>query len=265
MSEPRAPGHTYGEALNIDPLLRLQQPFSPENPHHDELQYVVIHQCSELWFKLMLHELDAVSARTRQGDVREAARLLRRVTQIVGLIDQGFHLMESMTARDYAAFRDNLFGGSGFQSAQFREVEIALGCHRPATLNQPAFTPEERERIAWRLAQPNLWDSFVAAMRQAGYAVPDRAEAEADPGAAAQVLTALKAMYTDGAHPDLQALSEEMSALENAMALWRTHHALMAERAIGSKQGTGGEGVEYLYRSARVRCFPELTAIRGLL
>jgi tryptophan 2,3-dioxygenase len=252
------PGRTYGEALQIGPLLRLQQPFSPESPHHDELQYVIIHQCSELWFKLLLHELDAVCERALQGNLREAARLVRRSLQIVGLIDQGFSLMESMTAHDYAAFRPHLFGGSGFQSAQFREVEIALACHRPATLHQSAFTPEEQERIALRLGRPTVWDYFVAAMRHCGYEMPGRAgeqEAEA-------ALAALREMYVGGAHPDLRDLAEELSALDNALLVWRTHHAAMAERAIGSKVGTGGEGVEYLYRSARIRCFPELMAMR---
>lgn len=253
-------GITYGGALKIDELLKLQQPFSAL-PVHDELQYVIIHQCSELWFKLLLHELDAVVQELLAGDIGLAARLLRRATKIVGLIDQGFGLMETMTARDYALFRPNLTGGSGFQSAQFRELEIVLSCHRPETLNQPAFTEEEKARIARRLAEPNLWDGYLAAMRRRGYAMPDRQ----DKARADEALLLLCEMYANGPDVDLRDVSEELTALDNALTLWRTHHAIMAERAIGGKEGTGGEGVEYLYKTARRRCFPELFAFRTYL
>jgi tryptophan 2,3-dioxygenase len=250
---------TYGGALHIDELLRLQQPFSA-TPAHDEMQYIIIHQCSELWFKLLLHELTTVVAELQSGDLGLAARLLRRSTKIVKLIDDGFTLMETMTAYDYAEFRPNLAGGSGFQSAQFRELEILLGCHRPETLHQPAFTETEAARIAQRLQAPTVWDGFVAAMKRCGYAMPTRAEAQGETAAAV-----LHAMYAGGSHPQLREVSEELCALDNAVSLWRTHHALMAERAIGSKVGTGGEGVEYLYRTARIRCFPELLQIRSQL
>ncbi|MFZ5815902.1 MAG: tryptophan 2,3-dioxygenase family protein [Bacillota bacterium] len=257
-------GPSYGEILNIQALLSLQRPLSPVN-HHDELQYVVVHQVSELWFKLLLHELERVREEMASGDLARAAHLLRRSHQIVGLLDQGFALLETMTAYDYAQFRPSLTGGSGFQSAQFRELEILLGCHREFTLNQPAFTPEEQARIQRRLGEPTLWDGFVAAMRRHGYPMPTRAEAGADPAAAKRVEQVLLQMYQGGAHPRLQELSEELAALDNAILRWRTHHALLAERAIGGKVGTGGEGVEYLYKTARIRCFPELIALRALL
>lgn len=272
-------GITYGSALNIEQLLQLQKPFSAD-PVHDEMQYVIIHQCSELWFKLLLHEVDEVVRLLGTGDCRQAARLLRRCVQIVGIVDQGFRLMESMPAYEYARFRGSLMGGSGFQSAQFREVELALGYPRELPLEQAAFTEAERARIAHRRQAPSLWDVFVGAMRQCGYAMPSRGEvAEAGAGgAAAQAggagptekgerpdLGALREMYQSGAFPDLRDVSEEMAALDNAMLLWRTHHAAMAERAIGNKVGTGGEGVEYLYRSARGRCFPELFEMRTAL
>lgn len=258
------PGPTYAELLNVGPLLQLQHPLSPIG-HHDELQYVIVHQTSELWFKLLLHELAAVRDEMIAGHLHRAVHLLRRSTQIVQLLDQGFSLLESMTAYDYAQFRPALMGGSGFQSAQFRELEILLACHRPQTLNQQAFTPEEQARIQGRLREPTLWDGFVAAMRRHGYAMATRAEAEADPAAAEVSEKALHAMYRGGAHPDLRDLSEQLAALDNALSLWRTHHAIMAERAIGNKVGTGGEGVEYLYRAARIRCFPELMALRTTL
>ncbi|MDF2630911.1 MAG: Tryptophan 2,3-dioxygenase [Symbiobacteriaceae bacterium] len=267
-------GITYGSALNIEQLLALQKPFSAD-PVHDELQYVIIHQCSELWFKLLLHEVDEVVKLLGAGDCRQAARLLRRCVQIVGVIDQGFSLMETMPAYEYARFRPNLMGGSGFQSAQFREVELALGYQRELPLEQPAFTEAERARLGARRRGPSLWDAFVGAMRQCGYAMPDRAPgggaddggvAGAGPGAAARPdLLALRTMYQSGAHPDLRDVSEELVALDNAMLMWRTHHAAMAERAIGSKVGTGGQGVAYLYRSARGRCYPELFEVRTLL
>jgi len=262
--EPRANRPSYGEILKIGPLLELQHPLSPQN-HHDELQYVIVHQASELWFKLLLHELETVRDEALTGDPWRAARLLRRCTQIVGLIDQSFSLLETMTAYDYAQFRPSLSGGSGFQSAQFRELEILLACHRSFTLSQPAFTEAEKARIERRLAEPTLWDGFVTAMRRHGYNMPSRAEVAADPARAEQVTAALQAMYAGGDHPALRELAEEMAGLDNALLLWRTHHAVMAERAIGNKVGTGGEGVEYLYRSARIRSFPELIALRTVL
>jgi tryptophan 2,3-dioxygenase len=237
--------NSYGDALNIEALLQLQGPFSPQTPHHDELQYVIIHQVSELWFKLLLHELDEVGRLLRAGQSWEAARLLRRATRIVGLIDGGFGLMETMDAGDYAAFRPNLSGGSGFQSAQFREVELALGCARAETLNQSAFTAVERERLAQRQSSPSLWDSFGALLGARGY------------GAGAEDLG--KAYQ----EPDLRAVMEEMTGLDNALLQWRFHHAVMAERAIGSAVGTGGAGVEYLYQTARTRAFPALMAFRA--
>lgn len=237
--------NSYGDALNIDALLKLQGPFSAETPHHDELQYVIIHQVSELWFKLFLHELDQIGNLLRDGLTWEGARLLRRATKIVTLIDGGFGLMETMDAGDYADFRPNLSGGSGFQSAQFREVELALGCARPETLGQKAFTEAERARIAARQAGPSLWDSFVALLRQRGYSAEEGA---------------LRAAYRE---QDLRAVIEEMTALDNALLQWRFHHAAMAERAIGASLGTGGAGVEYLYRSARTRAFPALMAMRA--
>lgn len=257
-------GPTYGDLLKIGPLLQLQGPLSPSG-HHDELQYVIVHQVSELWFKLLLHELGAVRDEMSSGDLHQALHLLRRSIQIVRLLDQGFSLLESMTAYDYAQFRPSLMGGSGFQSAQFRELEVLLACHRPQTLNQPAFTPDEQARIQRRLQEPSLWDGFVAAMRRHGYAMANRAEAEASPEAAQRSQNALREMYSTGAHPILRLLAEELTALENGLAIWRTHHALMAERAIGNKVGTGGEGVEYLYRTARTRCFPELMTLRTTL
>lgn len=258
------PGPTYSELLNVGALLQLQRPLSPLG-HHDELQYVIVHQVSELWFKLLLHELEAVRDAMSHGDLHQAVHLLRRSAQIVKLLDQGFSLLESMTAYDYAQFRPSLMGGSGFQSAQFRELEILLACHRPQTLNQTAFTPEEQARIHRRLREPTLWDGFVAAMRRHGYEMATRAEAEASEEAAGRSEKALRTMYSGGAHPTLRVLSEELAALDNAMAIWRAHHAIMAERAIGNKLGTGGEGVEYLYRTARIRCFPELMALRTAL
>lgn len=234
---------SYGDALRVEELLQLQGPFSAAEPHHDELQYVIIHQVSELWFKLFLHEIDEIGRLLRAGQPWEGARLLRRATRIVTLIDGGFGLMETMDAGDYAQFRPNLSGGSGFQSAQFREVEIALGCARPETLEQAAFTEAERERIAGRLGAVSLWDSFLELLEIRGYSPAQLGEA-----------------YQE---QELRAVIEELTGLDNALLQWRFHHAAMAERAIGSAKGTGGAGVEYLYQSARLRAFPALMAMRA--
>jgi tryptophan 2,3-dioxygenase len=259
--------NSYGDALQVEALLQLQRTFSPQEPHHDELQYVIIHQVSELWFKLFLHEVDEIGRLLRAGDSWAGARLLRRATRIVGLIDGGFGLMETMDVGDYAAFRPNLSGGSGFQSAQFREMEVALGCARPETLNQEVFTPAERERLAQRQGAPSLWDSFVELLGKRVQPQAASTEAGTEAGTQADLRAASEAADLRAAYgeADLRAVMEELTALDNAIALWRFHHATMAERAIGAAVGTGGAGVEYLYQSARLRAFPALFAMRTAL
>jgi tryptophan 2,3-dioxygenase len=253
----------YGELLQLERLLPSSEP-SSRPIHHDELQFIIVHQCCELWFKLMLHELDAVCEHLSSERVLEATRLLRRCSSIIHAIDEGFEVMASMTARDFAAFRWRLRGMSGFQSAQFRELEVVLGRHRPGSTQQRVFTERERLRIARRLEQPGLWSHFVHALQRAGYDMADRTDAH-DPERNARVQNALRAMYTGGAHPELREFSEELVSFDGAFKLWRSHHAVIAENAIGAKPGTGGEGVDYLYRQARERCFPELVEMRSSL
>jgi tryptophan 2,3-dioxygenase len=255
---------TYADALRLEQLLPLAEPYF-ESPHHDELEFVIIHQCTELWFKLLLHELDAVGAHLSAERLGEAMRLLRRCRRIVELIDGGFDLMGSMTAHDFVAFRDRLMGRSGFQSAQFRELEISLGRYRSEGVRQSAFTAAENQRLAHRLAEPDLWQRFVDAMRRAGYEVVSRSVAARDPQLAERGREALREMYVGGRHPQLRELSEELVALDTALLVWRSRHALMAENVIGSKPGTGEQGVNYLYRQARVRFFPELIELRSSL
>ncbi|HEX6989327.1 MAG TPA: tryptophan 2,3-dioxygenase family protein [Bacillota bacterium] len=268
MDASRRDGHpgdiTYAGVLNIDDLLRLQRPLSSE-PSSEELLFVIVHQVTELWLKQALADLDRAYGAMTGSDLPLALRLLRRATEIVRVIDRGFAVIEALPAYEYRRFRPWLRGGSGFQSAQFREFELVLGIRRDFALDQPAFTEPERRRIQNRLHGPNLWDGFVAAMRANGCSLPDRAQAAADLAARQRVRQMLRELYVSGDAPLLRDLAEAMVELDSAVAVWRHRHAVMADRQIGTKTGTGGYGVEYLYRSARLRAFPELWDLRAYL
>jgi len=255
---------TYGQVLNIEALLELQDPLS-DQPTSEELLFVIVHQTTELWLKQALADLGEARDAAAGDDLPLALRLLRRATEIIRVIDRGFALIEALPAYEYRRFRPWLRGGSGFQSAQFREFEILLGVRRDFALDQPAFSEAERGRLARRLQEPTLWDAFVTAMRQAGLALPDRPQAARDPAAAERVRDILRDLYVTGDPPLLRDLAEALIELDSAVAIWRHRHALMADRQIGTKTGTGGYGVEYLYKSARIRAFPELWELRAFL
>ncbi|MFO7247100.1 MAG: tryptophan 2,3-dioxygenase family protein [Thermaerobacter sp.] len=255
---------TYAGVLHLHQLLSLQQPLSRE-PSSEELLFVVVHQVTELWLKQALADLERARDAMTGGDLPLALRLVRRATDVVRVIDRGFALIEALPAYEYRRFRPWLRGGSGFQSAQFREFEILLGIRREFALDQPAFSAEERRRIQERLRAPGLWDGFLAAARAQGLDLPGREQAAADPEARDRVLETLRELYLTGNPPLLRDLAEALVELDSAVALWRHRHAVMADRQIGSKPGTGGYGVEYLYRTARIRAFPELWEVRAYL
>jgi tryptophan 2,3-dioxygenase len=253
---------TYGRYLEIPTLLSLQKSLS-EPAHHDEPLFIIIHQVYELWFKLVLHEVDSAVAELDADRVGEGTRLLRRVVEIQRLLVHQVRILETMRPQDFLGFRYHLNPASGFQSVQFREVEMALGLKDAALLGHLRCEPEERERLQRRLVAPSLGDALDALLRRRGFAGPPLTPGE--PAAPADWrLQALVEIYNEpDRHADLNALAEVLVEMDECLALWRAHHVQMVERMIGAKRGTGGsEGVTYLRSTLPKRAFPDLWRVR---
>ena len=256
---------SYGSYLKLPELLSLQVPRA-QPVHLDEMQFIIVHQAFELWFKLVLHELDETFAAVGRGDLREATHLVRRVTQIVQLWLKQIHILETMRPTDFLRFRSLITPASGLQSWQFREIEFASGLQEPRFLT--LFEGEVRKRLETRLAAPTLWDAFLRALAQAGLDIGEgRAES-------------LLSIYTEPRHEALRDLAEALIEYDEYLALWRAHHIHMVSRMIGGKPGTGaslvqstlkggepmgGQGVDYLMSTLSKKCFPELWAMRTRL
>ncbi len=249
---PRDP-LTYGSYLKVPQLLSLQQPLSSP-PEHDEELFIIIHQVYELWFKLMLHELDTAIGCLREDRVAEATRLLGRVLEIQRVLVGQVSVLETMRPQDFLAFRYHLNPASGFQSVQFRELEFALGMKDAAILSRLRCEPEEMSRLEARLRGESLNGAFEALLSRRGFAM----------GTAEERAAACAALYAEAdRHADLNALAEALMDLDESLSRWRFHHLQMVERMIGSKPGTGGsEGVSYLATTLGKRAFPELWQAR---
>lgn len=246
---------TYGSYLKIPQLLSLQQ-LRSEPPVHDELLFIVVHQAYELWFKQLLFELEA--ARDAMGaDRPERARhLLSRVRAIEQVLIEHIEVLETMTPQDFLEFRAVLAPASGFQSAQFRELEFLSGLQDERFLDDMAASTEERDRLVRRLGEATLWDAFESLMRVHGFAMPDD---DAEARAASLVAMAIE-------RGEVFAVSEGLLDHDETLARWRFLHVLMVEREIGAKRGTGGSsGVGYLRSTLDKRCFPELWGLRSRL
>ena len=256
---------SYGLYLKVTELLSLQQSrSSPE--HHDEPLFIIVHQVYELWFKLVLHELDSAHALVERDGVGEATRLLRRVVQIQHVLVEQIKVLETMRPQDFLGFRYHLNPASGFQSIQFRELEFALGLKDRELLASLVCEPEDRARLERRLAASSLSDAFDRLLERRGF---PRAPVPAPaPDGRSQPeewrLNALEAVYGEPErHTDLGALAEVLVDIDEALALWRAHHVQMVERMIGAKRGTGGsDGVGYLRSTQSKRAFPDLWRVR---
>jgi tryptophan 2,3-dioxygenase len=254
---------TYSTYLKIDELLSLQQPVS-DGPEHDETLFIVIHQVYELWFKQFLHEIDFLKGRLEEGDVPRALHTMKRILTILKVAVAQIDILETMTPLEFLSFRERLESGSGFQSFQFRELEFVLGMKRPAALDRYPAGSAHRERLARRLAEPTLWDSFLRLLVQKGHAVPAEALSR-DVTRPVEEVPALHpvliALYrTD---PMTSVLCERMVDLDEGLQEWRYRHVKMVQRTIGTKRGTGGsEGAAYLMTTLNQSLFPDLWAIR---
>ncbi len=268
MAKPEPPtGLSYPSYLKLPELLSLQEP-KTQPAHLDEMQFIIVHQAFELWFKLVLHELDETFLALGRGDLREATHLVRRVTQIERLWIDQIHILETMRPTDFLRFRAVLTPASGLQSTQFREIEYASGLRDPRFLEFHRGDPEAAKRLEARLKAPSLWDAFLAVL--------DRAGLDAGEGRA----RALQAIYAEPRHEALRDLAEALIEYDEYLALWRAHHIHMVSRMIGGKPGTGhklvqgtlkggepmgSQGVDYLASTLTKKCFPELWEARTFL
>ncbi|WAL67007.1 tryptophan 2,3-dioxygenase family protein [Amycolatopsis cynarae] len=240
---------TYTSYLALDEVLAAQRPRSAE---HDEMLFVIIHQVYELWFKQLLHELRYLQQRLADGDTARAIRTLRRVLTILKVAVAQIDVLETMTPSQFAGFRARLEAASGFQSAQFRELEAVLGRRDDGAVEHYPAGSEARERIAAAMAGPSLFESFVAYLGGQGYDV------------AGGIREALLRVYRDDAGPAL--VSEHLVDLDEGLQEWRYRHVKMVERTIGDKAGTGGSsGAGYLRSTLFQPLFPELWSLRRTL
>ncbi|HEY8525869.1 MAG TPA: tryptophan 2,3-dioxygenase family protein [Acidimicrobiales bacterium] len=263
MTDP-SPALTYGSYLALDEILSAQRPRSDE---HDEHLFIVIHQVYELWFKQLLHEAAHLQRRLEAGDTAHALHTLRRILTILKVAVAQVDVLETMTPRQFLGFRDRLEAASGFQSAQFRELEAVLGRRdRRVVDNYPAGSPA-RERIAAAMARRSLFDSFVRYLATQGYDVPAEAvdrdvRRPAEPSPAVQRL--LLRVYRDDGEP--AQVAERLVDVDEGVQEWRYRHVKMVERTIGARPGTGGSaGVGYLRATLSTPVFPDLWAVRSEL
>jgi tryptophan 2,3-dioxygenase len=253
---------TYDQYLQVRPLLSLQKCLS-DPPHHDEPLFIIIHQVYELWFKLVLHEVDSALAELDADRVGEATRLLRRVVEVQRLLVHQVRILETMRPQDFLGFRYHLNPASGFQSVQFREVEFALGLKNAEMIQHLRCEPDERARLERRLAEPSLGDALDALLRRRGFAGPPLTPGGASEPAEWRLQALVQVYEHPDTHADLNALAEVLVEVDECLALWRAHHIQMVERMIGAKRGTGGsEGVTYLKGTLARRAFPDLWRVR---
>ncbi|RJO76373.1 tryptophan 2,3-dioxygenase [Nocardia panacis] len=259
-----SPALTYGAYLALDELLNAQKPRSEE---HDEMLFIVIHQVYELWFKQLLHELGRLQNKLEAGDTPHALHTLRRILSVFKVIVAQIDVLETMTPRQFTSFRARLDASSGFQSAQFRELEAVLGRRDPAAYAHYPAASAGRARIEAAMARPSLYDSFLHYLAKQGYAVPaellERAVASpAEPSPEMQRI--LLSVYTDdGAAAQV---AERIVDLDEGMQEWRYRHVMMVRRTIGDKPGTGGSsGADYLRDTLFRPIFADLWAVRSQL
>ena len=248
---------TYGSYLRLPELLAQQVP-QADPPAHDELLFITVHQVYELWFGQLLHELEAIRDAMIAGETWRARHLLRRVHAVDRLLIAQVDILETMTPQDFLEFRTALTPASGFQSVQYRELEFLAGLKDERYLARfRGETEAERDRLRRRLAEPSLWDAYLALLAARGLS------ASSD----AQVLESLTVVARDRAqYDDLWELAEDLLTHDELAGLWRSRHVAMVERQIGTKSGTGGStGAPYLRSRVPVHYYPLLWELRDFL
>jgi tryptophan 2,3-dioxygenase len=254
---------TYAGYLRLEELLSLQRPRS-EPPEHDETLFIVIHQVYELWFKELLHEFEKVNADFRTGDLFGAIGTFKRVRMIMKTLVGQLDVLETMTPLSFASFRDRLETASGFQSAQFREMEFLLGRKRAEMARHFTQGSVWRRRLDRRLRERSLVDHFHDFIAARGVRIPEEVSKRdvAEPTVPnPEVQAGILRLYRE--HPEVAILMELMVDVDEGFQEWRYRHVKIVERTIGNKPGTGGSsGIEFLRRTLFQPLFPDLWAIR---
>jgi len=258
---------SYGDYLGLNQILHAQHPLSP---NHNEMLFIIQHQTSELWMKLMLHELQAVREQIRKDELPPAFKMLARVARIMDQLVHAWDVLATMTPPEYTAIRPYLGASSGFQSFQYRELEFILGNKNANMLAVHQVVPEHHALLERELRSPSLYDEAVRLLARSGLPV-SQARLDADPTKPTahddSVLAAWLEVYRDPEqHWALYELAEKLVDMEVAFRTWRFRHVSTVERIIGFKTGTGGTaGVSYLRKMLDVVLFPELFALRTAL
>lgn len=257
---------SYNKYLRVADLIGLQDCLS-DPQHHDELLFITIHQAYELWFKQILHEIDAANVLMNEDRLAAAARTLRRVVEIEKLLVNQIHLLETMAPINFLGFRDQLNPASGFQSMQFREIEFASGLKHQSLLNEFREDEFAQSRVQKRFEAPTLGHTFYAALRRRGLDAPASDDSGGDQerrksyGKRTQAVLEILTHFEE--HFEEFQLAEALLEHDEYFSLWRSHHIKMVERMVGTKRGTGGsEGVGYLQTTLDKKFFPELWEAR---
>ncbi|NJO13583.1 MAG: tryptophan 2,3-dioxygenase [Gammaproteobacteria bacterium] len=255
---------SYGDYLCLDRLLSAQRPVSDQ---HDEMLFLIIHQASELWLKLCLHELEAACACIRRDDLGPSFKMLARVSRIQTQLTSSWDVLSTMTPADYSRFRNELGHASGFQSYQYRLLEFILGNKNAQMIEVHKRDPQIYERLQRVLVTPSLYDEALRLLSRRGYDIPrdwiDRDFSEPYRPHKQVAAAWLSVYHSVAEHWDLYELAEKLVDLDYKFQHWRFSHMKTVERIIGYKRGTGGTGgVSYLNKALELKSFPELWTIR---
>ncbi|PWK16479.1 tryptophan 2,3-dioxygenase [Tumebacillus permanentifrigoris] len=258
---------TYGDYLHLDKILSGQHRLSE---HHDEMLFIIIHQASELWMKLILHELDAARTYILQNNLEPAFKMLSRVSRIQQQLIQSWDVLSTLTPAEYMEFRESLGRSSGFQSYQNRMIEFMFGRKNAAALSVFEHQPELHQLVQGALQERSIYDAAILSLSQHGLPIDavclDRDWSQ-DYQANESVTNAWLTVYRNvDQYWDLYELAEKLVDVDSRQQQWRFNHMMTVERIIGFKHGTGGSsGVDYLRRALDHRFFPELWSIRTQL
>ncbi|MDR6867194.1 tryptophan 2,3-dioxygenase [Microbacterium resistens] len=257
---------TYGSYLDLDRLLSAQHPVS-EPEHHDEMLFIIQHQATELWLKLVLHELGTARDRLAEDDLRAALKHIARIKHIQEVMTQQWSVLATLTPTEYAQFRGSLGNSSGFQSVQYRAVEFALGNKNERMLGVFRDSPEDLALLTAEWERPTLYDEFLRLMARRGLPVPEDVLGR-DVRTAYRMnddlVPVFRQVYENPReHWELYEACEELVDVEDNFQFWRFRHLRTVTRTIGRKIGTGGSsGVDFLQRALELTFFPELYAVR---
>jgi tryptophan 2,3-dioxygenase len=260
----------YTSYLSLDKILTAQKLRSEDTdsgPEHDELLFIIIHQVFELWFKQLLHEFDYCREQLQASELGSTLHVLKRVRNIIKVMVSQVDVIETMTPRDFSAFRNLLDSASGLQSYQFREIEFTLGLKRPEVLERYDESSVAFINLTKRLHEPSLWDAFLTFVSQRGYELPAgtlNQNKTTEITASDAIIDVIENIYHND--PELTQLCETLIDVDEGIQEWRYRHVKMVQRTIGMKLGTGGsDGVNYLLQSLIKPFFPDLWDVRSRL